>query len=201
MIIEASRSGGRVEKVFDPMGRFVQTTLVLEKERKAQTRPYIAIIYVALFVFLFTIVLLFKTFFTSIEGTHKFYDIYRVNPETLALGDMIYSFSAKNYVTFFEGDTALYWTETDTATGNIYVVRLPIDGNAVYCMEISDTTPQYLAIDESQGKILVSFQDETPESPFYYLQDIASGDITEADVEPAFFSKSKLGNGQFVILD
>ena len=69
MIIEASRSGGRVEKVFDPMGKFIQTTLLLEKERKTQTRPYIAIIYVALFVFLFTIVLLFKTFFTSIEGT------------------------------------------------------------------------------------------------------------------------------------
>jgi flagellar protein FlaJ len=68
MIIEASRSGGRVEKVFDPMGKFIQSTLLLEKERKTQTRPYIAIIYVALFVFLFTIVLLFKTFFTSIEG-------------------------------------------------------------------------------------------------------------------------------------
>ena len=68
MIVEASRSGGRVEKVFDPMGKFVQSTLLLEKERKAQTRPYIVIIYIALFVFLFTIVLLFKTFFTSVEG-------------------------------------------------------------------------------------------------------------------------------------
>jgi flagellar protein FlaJ len=68
IIIEASRSGGRVEKVFDPMGKFIQTTLLLENERKAQTRPYIAIIYVALFVFLFTIVLLFKTFLTSVEG-------------------------------------------------------------------------------------------------------------------------------------
>jgi flagellar protein FlaJ len=68
MIIEASRSGGHVEKVFDPMGKFIQSTLLLEKERKTQTRPYIAIIYIALFVFLFTIVLLFKTFFTSAEG-------------------------------------------------------------------------------------------------------------------------------------
>ena len=72
MIIEASRSGGRVEKVFDPMGKFVQTTLLLEKERKTQTRPYIAIIYVALFVFLFTIVILFKTFFTNVEGVALF---------------------------------------------------------------------------------------------------------------------------------
>jgi len=66
LIIEASRSGGRVEKVFEPVGKFIQTTLTLEKERKANTRPYVAIIYVAFFVFLFTIVLLFKSFFTPI---------------------------------------------------------------------------------------------------------------------------------------
>jgi flagellar protein FlaJ len=68
MIIEASRSGGHVEKVFDPLGKFIQTTLLLDKERRTQTRPYIAIIYVAFFVFLFTIVLLFRSFFTSVEG-------------------------------------------------------------------------------------------------------------------------------------
>jgi flagellar protein FlaJ len=68
MIIEASRSGGHVEKVFDPMGKFIQTTLLLDKERRTQTRPYIAIIYVSFFVFLFTIILLFRSFFISIEG-------------------------------------------------------------------------------------------------------------------------------------
>jgi flagellar protein FlaJ len=67
MIIEASRSGGHVEKVFDPMGKFIQTTILLDKERRTQTRPYVAIIYVAFFVFLFTIVLLFKSFFVSVE--------------------------------------------------------------------------------------------------------------------------------------
>jgi len=68
LIIESSQSGGHVEKVFDPLGRFIQTTLLLDKERRNQTRPYIAIIYVAFFVFLFTIVLLFKSFFVTIEG-------------------------------------------------------------------------------------------------------------------------------------
>jgi flagellar protein FlaJ len=68
MIIEASRSGGQVEKVFDPMGKFIQTTLLLEKERRTQTRPYVAIIYVAFFVFLFTIILLFRSFFASVES-------------------------------------------------------------------------------------------------------------------------------------
>jgi flagellar protein FlaJ len=68
LIIEAGRSGGHVEQVFDPMGKFIQTTLLLEKERQTQTKPYIAIIYVAFFVFLFTIILLFKSFFVSVEG-------------------------------------------------------------------------------------------------------------------------------------
>ncbi|UCH31237.1 MAG: type II secretion system F family protein [Candidatus Bathyarchaeota archaeon] len=69
LIIEASHSGGHVEKVFAPMGNFIQASLTMEKERKAQTRPYIAIIYVAFFVFVFTIVLLFKTFFVELGGS------------------------------------------------------------------------------------------------------------------------------------
>lgn len=68
MIIEADRSGGHIERVFGPMGKFIQTTLLLDKERHTKARPYIAIIYVAFFVFLFTIILLFKSFFSSIEG-------------------------------------------------------------------------------------------------------------------------------------
>ncbi len=72
MIIEASRSGGRVEKVFDPMGKFIQTTLLLDKERRTQTRPFIAIIYVAFFVFLFTVTLLFRSFFANISGLSQF---------------------------------------------------------------------------------------------------------------------------------
>lgn len=67
LVIEASRSGGHVEKIFDPMGKFINVTLTLEKERRVQTRPYVAIIYVAFFVFLFTIVLLFKSFFAPIS--------------------------------------------------------------------------------------------------------------------------------------
>jgi flagellar protein FlaJ len=65
LILEAQRSGGRVEKVFEPLEIFVQTTLTFDDERKTQTRPYIAIMYVAFFVFLFTIIMLFKSFFVD----------------------------------------------------------------------------------------------------------------------------------------
>jgi flagellar protein FlaJ len=67
LILEASRSGGRVERVFDPMKKFVQTTLTFDQERKTQTKPYVAITYVAFFVFLFTVVMLFKSFFVRMS--------------------------------------------------------------------------------------------------------------------------------------
>ncbi|MBT8171761.1 type II secretion system F family protein [Candidatus Bathyarchaeota archaeon] len=66
LILEAQRSGGRVEKVFEPLEEFVRTTLTFDIERKTQTRPYLAIIYIAFFVFLFTIIMLFKSFFVDI---------------------------------------------------------------------------------------------------------------------------------------
>jgi flagellar protein FlaJ len=47
------------------MGKFMETTMMLDKERQTQTRPYVAIVYVAFFVFLFTVVLLLRTFFTQ----------------------------------------------------------------------------------------------------------------------------------------
>ncbi len=67
LILEAQRSGGKVEKVFEPLEKFVQTTLTFDAERKTQTRPYLAIIYVAFFVFIFTIVMLFKSFFVDMS--------------------------------------------------------------------------------------------------------------------------------------
>jgi len=66
LILEAQRSGGQVEKVFEPLEEFVQTTLTFDTERKTQTRPYLAIIYVAFFVFLFTVIILLKSFFVDI---------------------------------------------------------------------------------------------------------------------------------------
>jgi len=81
LIIEASRSGGKIEKVFDPMGKFVQTTLLLEKERKTRTRPYIAIIYVAFYVFLFTVVLLFNSFFVQAKELPRAMGLITLTPE------------------------------------------------------------------------------------------------------------------------
>lgn len=73
LVVEASRSGGHVEEVFEPLEKFVESTLTAEKERQAQTRPYIAIVYVAFFVFLFTVIMLFKTFFIQMADLSVLY--------------------------------------------------------------------------------------------------------------------------------
>ncbi|UCH69856.1 MAG: type II secretion system F family protein [Candidatus Bathyarchaeota archaeon] len=65
LIVEAGRSGGPVEKVFAPTGKFIRSTLTLDKKRQTHTRPYVAIVYVAFFVFLFTIIILSKTLFAQ----------------------------------------------------------------------------------------------------------------------------------------
>ncbi len=67
LILEASRSGGRVGNVFNQMEKFVHTTLMFDCERRTQTRPYVAITYIAFFVFLFTIIMLFKSFFVRMS--------------------------------------------------------------------------------------------------------------------------------------
>jgi flagellar protein FlaJ len=66
LIIQANTTGGRIEQVFESTGKFLKTTAILEKERRNQTRPYIAIIYIAFFIFLFTIIIIFKSFFGSL---------------------------------------------------------------------------------------------------------------------------------------
>ena len=81
------------------------------------------------------------TIITTYEDNAVFYDIYKVNPGTFAIGELLYSFGSEDNVEFFEGVTSLFWTETDPATGNINIVRFPLDEHPVYFLEISESTP------------------------------------------------------------
>jgi len=66
LIIEVSRSGGDVEEVLESINKHIGDLYLLERERKSAMRPYIAIVYVAATIFLFTDILLIKTFFSEI---------------------------------------------------------------------------------------------------------------------------------------
>ncbi|MHA1154483.1 MAG: type II secretion system F family protein [Candidatus Heimdallarchaeota archaeon] len=63
LILEAQRSGGVIEDIFESAQKHVEDILGLRKERLGQMRPYIWIIYAAFIIFLLVIVVLFQTFF------------------------------------------------------------------------------------------------------------------------------------------
>ncbi len=141
------------------------------------------------------------TILTTYQDNGVFYDIYRVDPDTGRRGDLLYSFGSPGRVTFYAGDTSLFWTETNSATGEVDIVKFTLSESPVYFLEITDTSPSLLTIDESQGKVLITFNDDTPESPLYYLTDLVDGDVVELDIDSGFYSRLKNGNGQFIILE
>ena len=68
LVLEASRSGGQIKKVFTGTSGFMEEMKEIDEDTDAQMRPYIIIIYVAFIVFLFTAIILVQSFFTPLEG-------------------------------------------------------------------------------------------------------------------------------------
>lgn len=66
LISETARSGGNMQRVMNSIVQHVRDLRNIERERKAQIRPYIFITYITVFVFLFTLIMLFKMFFSTI---------------------------------------------------------------------------------------------------------------------------------------
>ena len=68
LVLEASRSGGQIKKVFTGTSGFMEEMKEIDEDTTAQMRPYIVVIYVAFIVFLFTAIILVQSFFTPLEG-------------------------------------------------------------------------------------------------------------------------------------
>jgi len=63
LILEAERSGGELEKIFDSAKDYVEELLGIKKERESQIRPYIYIVFISYIIFAVVIYVLFTTFF------------------------------------------------------------------------------------------------------------------------------------------
>ncbi len=63
LILEAERSGGNLEEIFEATEKYVQTLLNLKKEREGAMRPYVWIVYASFIIFILVVVILFQTFF------------------------------------------------------------------------------------------------------------------------------------------
>ena len=69
LVLEASRSGGTIKKVFTATSGFMEEMKDIDKETSSQMKPYIIIIYAAFMVFIFTAILLAKSFFAPMQGS------------------------------------------------------------------------------------------------------------------------------------
>jgi flagellar protein FlaJ len=66
LILEVSRSGGDTQEIMEQLNKHIGELQSIDRERYAQMRPYSVVVYIAFGVFLFTDVMLIRSFFTQI---------------------------------------------------------------------------------------------------------------------------------------
>lgn len=71
LVLEASRSGGQIKKVFTATSGFMEEMKEMDEDLDSQMRPYLLIIYVAFMIFIFIAVMLVQSFFAPIEGSKQ----------------------------------------------------------------------------------------------------------------------------------
>jgi flagellar protein FlaJ len=68
LVLEASRSGGTIKKVFTATSGFMEEMKDMDRETSAQMKPYIVVIYAAFAVFMVVAILLVRSFFAPVQG-------------------------------------------------------------------------------------------------------------------------------------
>jgi len=68
LVTEISRSGGDIQEVLETVSKYINELHTVEMERKSLIRPYIAIVYIAFFIFVFIDILLIRTFFSELKS-------------------------------------------------------------------------------------------------------------------------------------
>ncbi|OLS25434.1 MAG: hypothetical protein HeimC2_18900 [Candidatus Heimdallarchaeota archaeon LC_2] len=106
LILEAERSGGELEKIFDSAKDYVQELLDIKKERESAITPYIYIVFVSYLIFAVVIYVLFTTFFAPFAArpitTAQGEEFIAVPYEAFKVG-FLYMLTAQ---AFFSGLTA-----------------------------------------------------------------------------------------------
>ncbi|MFQ6134555.1 MAG: type II secretion system F family protein [Nitrososphaerales archaeon] len=67
LLIEVGRSGGNLYEILDSVYLHVHEVQDMERDRRRQMTPYVAIIYASFGVYIFVVVVLFLTFFSQIQ--------------------------------------------------------------------------------------------------------------------------------------
>jgi flagellar protein FlaJ len=66
LIAEVARSGGDTQDIMEQLNRHIWELESIDRERNAQMRPYSVVVYIAFAVFLFTDIMLIRSFFSQI---------------------------------------------------------------------------------------------------------------------------------------
>jgi flagellar protein FlaJ len=68
ILTEINRSGGDIKDVLETVSKHIRDLQTIEDERISQLKTYVAIVYIAFFIFLFIDYILLQTFFAKIES-------------------------------------------------------------------------------------------------------------------------------------
>lgn len=66
LVTEVARSGGDIQEIMEQVNRHIAELQSIDRERYAQMRPYAVVVYIAFGVFLFTDIMLVRTFFSQV---------------------------------------------------------------------------------------------------------------------------------------
>ena len=89
LVLEASRSGGSIKKVFSATSGFMEEMRDIDRETSAQMKPYVIIIYAAFAVFLVVAILLVRSFLSPVQGAPQIMSSISLG-STVGLKDFFY---------------------------------------------------------------------------------------------------------------
>ena len=133
LVLEASRSGGTIKKVFTATSGFMEEMKDMDKETSAQMKPYIIIIYAAFAVFIVVAVLLVRSFFAPMQGAPQIMSSVSVSSIS-GLKDFFYKDMLVSAVT--GGVMAGKLGERRIAGGLKHAIILSIVGYAIFFIAI-----------------------------------------------------------------
>jgi flagellar protein FlaJ len=89
LVLEASRAGGTIKKVFGATSGFMEEMRDIDRETSAQMKPYVIIIYAAFAVFLVVAILLVRSFLSPVQGAPQIMSSVSLG-STVGLKDFFY---------------------------------------------------------------------------------------------------------------
>jgi len=136
LILEAEKSGGELEKIFDSATNHIQEQLDIKREREDSIQPYIFIIYISFLIFCVVIFVLFSTFFEQFGS----FPLIVNNVETIVIPihafRVVFLYLIASQA-FFSGLTAGKMGNGSIKVGTVHATALLIIGFLFYKLLIA----------------------------------------------------------------